>query len=397
MSAAFERERPRVEKSITNCNVLRKHLGVGVEKVAAKAKKLSPDESLPPTIELTVRYLLAKAAGSQPTAVGNDSVQVPKLKSDSVLPSPSVLTSLPQHRTHISRASTTIATVRPATSPHTHKVYENNSEVSFQTVQSSSIAVSSFKNYGGDTEVVDIEDFEDELEAQLHSTDLNRDARGASARSLTTLSQASSSIGGQTPGYCGKVVKLSTSDGALLKELLFAKQGGRQPASWVQGFFFSEHPGLEYGLVQREGGPCGVLAAVQAHVLTHLIGKSGGHPSYITREQQQNSLCKGLSSAIWQARGNKSSVSVVRCAGKGGLGNTTVGLGFDDLLRSATVETAVSKEDVERLVAHNLSQWEEPRGQGLCMFILSVLISHGIAETREDMDEAGSGLVGAHG
>ncbi len=38
----------------------------------------------------------------------------------------------------------------------------------------------------------------------------------------------------------------------------------------TQGFFFSRKLGLQFGLVQREGGPCGVLAAVQAHVLANL-------------------------------------------------------------------------------------------------------------------------------
>lgn len=41
--------------------------------------------------------------------------------------------------------------------------------------------------------------------------------------------------------------------------------GGQRaaPPSWQQGFFFSQQPGLKYGLVQLQGGPCGVLAAVQ--------------------------------------------------------------------------------------------------------------------------------------
>ena len=34
-----------------------------------------------------------------------------------------------------------------------------------------------------------------------------------------------------------------------------------------QGFYFCNVDGLRYGLVQAEGGPCGVLAAVQAFIL----------------------------------------------------------------------------------------------------------------------------------
>jgi hypothetical protein len=41
-------------------------------------------------------------------------------------------------------------------------------------------------------------------------------------------------------------------------------------ASSAQGFFFNDKPRLQFGLVQLEGGPCGVLAGVQAHVLANL-------------------------------------------------------------------------------------------------------------------------------
>ena len=41
------------------------------------------------------------------------------------------------------------------------------------------------------------------------------------------------------------------------------------PAAWHGGFTFRQQ-GLRCGLHQREGGPCGVLAAVQAYVLREL-------------------------------------------------------------------------------------------------------------------------------
>jgi hypothetical protein len=34
--------------------------------------------------------------------------------------------------------------------------------------------------------------------------------------------------------------------------------------------------GLEYGLVQKQGGPCGILAAVQALLLAELAEVGGG-------------------------------------------------------------------------------------------------------------------------
>ena len=52
-----------------------------------------------------------------------------------------------------------------------------------------------------------------------------------------------------------------------MQQLLWASPPGGQQTlqwpAWKQGFFFCKHPGLQWGLVQRQGGPCGVLAAVQ--------------------------------------------------------------------------------------------------------------------------------------
>ena len=42
------------------------------------------------------------------------------------------------------------------------------------------------------------------------------------------------------------------------------------PPCSLQGLFFSGVPGLGYGLMQPEGGPCGALAVVQAYTLRHL-------------------------------------------------------------------------------------------------------------------------------
>jgi len=41
---------------------------------------------------------------------------------------------------------------------------------------------------------------------------------------------------------------------------------------WMsQGFYFAQEPGLQYGLLQTRGGPCGALACVQGDVVKHLF------------------------------------------------------------------------------------------------------------------------------
>ena len=59
-----------------------------------------------------------------------------------------------------------------------------------------------------------------------------------------------------------------------MRHLLFGDEGcGSQlpwPA-WKQGFFFCKRPELLFGLTQRQGGPCGLLAAIQVLTMQHFI------------------------------------------------------------------------------------------------------------------------------
>lgn len=57
-----------------------------------------------------------------------------------------------------------------------------------------------------------------------------------------------------------------------LRKILFRSTSRSFNAEWIkQGFHFSVHPLLLYGLIQDKGGPCGLLAAVQAYVLKFLL------------------------------------------------------------------------------------------------------------------------------
>ena len=63
--------------------------------------------------------------------------------------------------------------------------------------------------------------------------------------------------------------------------LLWGSIGGCPSPAWCQGFVFSNTPGLWWGLVQYQGGPCGVLAAVQGHLMATLMEQvcvCGGGP-----------------------------------------------------------------------------------------------------------------------
>jgi len=62
-----------------------------------------------------------------------------------------------------------------------------------------------------------------------------------------------------------------------LKQLLFGNANRDFPVGWKgQAFEFNDRPMLKFGLVQHRGGPCGILAAVQAFILRFLVFPDDG-------------------------------------------------------------------------------------------------------------------------
>lgn len=62
---------------------------------------------------------------------------------------------------------------------------------------------------------------------------------------------------------------ISREESQGISELLFKDGKGHLHDSWKQGFYFDEK--LKYGIYQLQGGPCGILATVNAFFLKHLL------------------------------------------------------------------------------------------------------------------------------
>ena len=59
--------------------------------------------------------------------------------------------------------------------------------------------------------------------------------------------------------------------------LIFGNSTQSFNTEWsTQSMAFSDISKLKFGLVQKKGGPCGLLAAVQAYVLLELLFPGGG-------------------------------------------------------------------------------------------------------------------------
>ncbi len=52
---------------------------------------------------------------------------------------------------------------------------------------------------------------------------------------------------------------------------MFQKGSPYLPKAWHQGFVLSPFGDTFYGLKQIEGGPCGIIAALQCFFLKHLM------------------------------------------------------------------------------------------------------------------------------
>lgn len=178
-----------------------------------------------------------------------------------------------------------------------------------------------------------------------------------------------------------------------LRQLLWGSQGG-PPPSWKQGFFFSTRPGLQFGLVQRQGGPCGVLAAVQAHVLAALHTSGTGFNTTPKQPEQLSALTAAIAEALWQARMGPTAQLVLP---EGEAGAAAGRLGYDQLSRAVATHSASSKEQLMDLVRGALPALMSEDGWGVVLFVLSLALSRGVAAVQGDMDEPGNGLMGLHG
>ncbi|CAI5735587.1 unnamed protein product [Peronospora destructor] len=169
---------------------------------------------------------------------------------------------------------------------------------------------------------------------------------------------------------------------------------------YQQGFKFHELQGFSIGLVQDHGGPCGVLAAVQAEMLRrflfvhHLETLSGNNiimHDLVKRPQDEAArrqlLAEAMASLLAQCADNGRAVCVVVQDSEATYREITVSL-------VGTAESDLCQELVELLLR------EMPAfcsSHGVINFTFSVLRTKGVAAIREEMDDPTNTLTGAFG
>lgn len=157
-----------------------------------------------------------------------------------------------------------------------------------------------------------------------------------------------------------------TLDEALsLRQIVFGKPRAQSrlpsfPEDWKhKGFYCSKHIG--YGLVQTKGGPCGLLAVAQAHLIKRLvfsgdfecIKKGKLRPS---NEQTVFALIDSLAEMIWRAAsGGAAFLAVYNPRRQGFSCHSAKGYTKDGLTECMTIQECASYAILRNAILENIA------------------------------------------
>lgn len=178
--------------------------------------------------------------------------------------------------------------------------------------------------------------------------------------------------------------------GSVHKALLGHEQREIPPA-WKGGFTFREQ-GLACGLFQREGGPCGVLAVVQAYVIRELLERSGEQavidPETLTRQDAGDALIAALAHVVWAARVGRLA-QVVSC-------KTAELPPLHAAAGELTATQCSSQADVLNALRGCSGVYTRADGPGVALLLYSLALTRGIAMLGRDADFP-TPLIGVNG
>ncbi|KAJ3027820.1 UNVERIFIED_CONTAM: hypothetical protein HDU68_003021, partial [Siphonaria sp. JEL0065] len=264
------------------------------------------------------------------------------------------------------------------------------------------------KSTMNDLEIMD--DFDDD------EYSITSDPGGPVSGAKLGIGGALSALEGVTSG--GALI--STQKAFILRKLVFpgamgAGEESRARCTFTEewkgkGFCFSENPELAYGTVQIKGGPCGLLASVQAYILKHLLFVEKAHNIRIGKlrpgiSQCHTALIDSFTEILWQAGGTRHRRAVVAIYNPNLRVNSSVNLHREKYVPDGITENMQLFEffDINQLRAFltaNISTFmvNDPSRHGLIQLLYSVILSRGPETIREeDFDEVDCSMIGRHG
>lgn len=196
----------------------------------------------------------------------------------------------------------------------------------------------------------------------------------------------------------GKPIDVKTA--VALKTLIFGTPQQNFNDEWrFQSFSFCDLPNLKYGIVQKKGGPCGVLASVQACVLQELLFGEKKIPiqrfNEPSCEERTEALGSALAKIFWRAGEKRKAVVALPSSrpviGSGGKFRA------DEFIETLSLYTFVDFEDLSNFMRQVIGQFEIDGQGGVMASLYSVILSRKVEGVKEDMDVPTNKLMGAHG
>ncbi|TNV73474.1 hypothetical protein FGO68_gene15445 [Halteria grandinella] len=191
-----------------------------------------------------------------------------------------------------------------------------------------------------------------------------------------------------------KVDPISQSESNEIKKLLFKSASSNFHDSWHQGFYFDNS--IKYGIYQKEGGPCGILAAVQAYFLKHLLYHTQTKITEVNREQRENLIAAAITDILIQASSetdNASRLTIVIPSSSQPNPKQPI---QPHQCQKLTLNFSNS-QTVFYAVKDNLSYFIQQEGHGAILLVYSVIQTRGIRNILDDMDMRENSLLTEHG
>ncbi|XP_028301347.1 probable ubiquitin carboxyl-terminal hydrolase MINDY-4 isoform X2 [Gouania willdenowi] len=167
-----------------------------------------------------------------------------------------------------------------------------------------------------------------------------------------------------------------------------------------QGFTFSETHDLRYGIVQKKGGPCGVLASVQACLLKNLLFENtescntGLQRIRPSNSMRRKCLILALAEILWKAGEEKQAMVAIH---SGNDRFTSAGhYKSDEVLEKVMCVSVNDIKDLQLLLEHYIDRFQTGM-LGCFLLTISAVLSRSIEKVKEDMDVPTTALIGNHG
>ncbi|KAJ3176409.1 hypothetical protein HDU87_005278 [Geranomyces variabilis] len=173
---------------------------------------------------------------------------------------------------------------------------------------------------------------------------------------------------------------LPTDEAQYLHTLIWGSQ--KPTSAWLTARLErNTAPGLGYGLMQHKGGPCGLLAALQARLLMCLLRDAGPKDGWV-RTDFEAALPRAVAECLWAAAGdNQTAVVAIPST------HSAPSSGPPQLTR----HLLPSLSSLVAFIARHLSNL------ALLPILYSLILTRTQALVRADMDDASTPLIAAHG